>query len=911
MSNLIRELTALGQSLWYDNIQRRLLNNGVMAGLISRGEIRGMTSNPSIFNQAIVNSKDYDSALAPLAWCGWDAEKIFWKLAFDDIKTALDLFTPLYQKTKGSDGFVSIEVNPFFANDTEATIKQARDLWNEINRPNLMIKIPATPQGLPAIRQAISEGINVNVTLIFSISRYQEVMSAYLEGLKDRLKDGKPVGQIASVASFFVSRVDTKIDPLLHENSYLRGKAAIANSKLAYLAFKEVFFSDEFEIMKSAGCQIQRPLWASTSTKNPYYADTIYVDELIGENTVNTVPPATLDAYRDHGKANLTINRDLDQAQAIFPSLKSEGIFIEQITQELEIEGVKAFQVAFEGLISGIEKRRIEALQQFGTLQPHYQKRIYKIIKNQVIQRIFNMDPTLWTSDPAQLDGIRDRLGWLSLPNQPLTELDKIQSFFTVLKNEGFSHYILIGMGGSSLSSEVLSLIFPEDAEKLIILDTTAPDEIRAITQTFPIEKSIFIISSKSGGTVEVNSLFELFWEKINNSGNQFIAITDPGTTLEKLALEKHFRKIFLADPKVGGRFSALSPFGMVPASILGLELKKFIKNSKLMMELCSPVNAIEDNPGIVLGTLIGQAAESGKDKLTIITDRELSSFGTWLEQLIAESSGKQGKGIIPIIDEPLMDANKYGWDRFFVYLRKTGSHDIFMKNLQELGHPVFSLEMEDNYEIGSEFYRWEMATAIACHILGVNAFDQPDVQGSKDITREKIALFLENKPMEKGQPVWRGDDCMIYSNVPLSGENINSIVNNFLGEKYQDGYIAINAFLPQFQEVTDTFQLLRKSILEKTSCATTLGYGPRYLHSTGQLHKGGKNSGIFLMITSEPDQDIKIPGNQLTFGVLNLAQAVGDYEALLTKGRKVLRLHLSKNPLATIRNLTKSLADS
>src|SRR5512138_3369385 len=313
--NTIEKLTQLGQSLWMDNIQRNLLENGEIKAMIERGDIRGMTSNPTIFNNVIAKTTDYDSALVPLAWAGWDAEKIFWQLAIEDIRVACDLFHPLYEETNGGDGYVSIEVAPGLAYDTEATVRQVEQLWARVRRPNLMVKIPATQEGIPAIRKSIAAGVNVNVTLIFSLKRYAEVMDAYLSGLEDHLAAGHAIHHIASVASFFVSRVDTKIDPKLPDGSDLKGKAAIANAKLAYDEFQKTFAGGRWEKLKYKGAHVQRPLWASTSTKNPAYPDTIYVDNLIGPETVNTVPPATLEAFKDHGVAAMTLVRGLDEAQ--------------------------------------------------------------------------------------------------------------------------------------------------------------------------------------------------------------------------------------------------------------------------------------------------------------------------------------------------------------------------------------------------------------------------------------------------------------------------------------------------------------------------------------------------------------------------------------------------------------------
>src|SRR5919109_4712067 len=379
MPSAIEKLTSLGQSLWMDNIQRKLLENGELKAMIERGDIRGMTSNPTIFNNAIAKTKDYDSALTPLAWAGWDAEKIFWQLAIEDIRAACDLFAPLYEETNGGDGYVSIEVSPDIAGDTDATVAQVEQLWARVRRPNLMVKIPATKAGIPAIRKAISVGINVNVTLIFSLKRYAEVMEAFLSGLEDHIAAGHSVHHIASVASFFVSRVDSKIDPKLPEGSPLKGKAAIANAKLAYDQYEQVFSTHRWENLKIKGARVQRPLWASTSTKNPAYADTMYVDNLIGPDTVNTVPPSTLEAFRDHGTAEVTITRGMEQAQEALKQLEEAGISMDVVTQELEVEGVKAFADAFAQLLKTIDERRASATSRLGTLAEPVAKRIAQL----------------------------------------------------------------------------------------------------------------------------------------------------------------------------------------------------------------------------------------------------------------------------------------------------------------------------------------------------------------------------------------------------------------------------------------------------------------------------------------------------------------------------------------------------
>jgi transaldolase len=363
MSTPIKQLVSLGQSIWYDNIERRLLNNGELAAIVEQGDIQGLTSNPTIFNNAIANSNDYEADLLPLAQAGKSPLEIFEALAVDDIRAAADLLRPLYDKTNGSDGYVSLEVNPTLAYEAEKTLSEAKRLWAWVDRPNLMIKIPATEAGLPSVRQAIAAGLNVNVTLIFSIERYKAVMDAYLSGLEDRASQGLPLDSIASVASFFVSRIDVKVDKRLtvlgsERASALLGKTAIANARLAYQSFKTVFGSGRFETLKAQGARAQRPLWASTGTKNPAYPDTLYVNELVGSNTVNTMPPATLDAFRDHGRAELRIESDLAEADHVFVELEALGISLAAVTQELEEEGVKAFTASFESLLNTIASRQ-------------------------------------------------------------------------------------------------------------------------------------------------------------------------------------------------------------------------------------------------------------------------------------------------------------------------------------------------------------------------------------------------------------------------------------------------------------------------------------------------------------------------------------------------------------------------
>jgi transaldolase/glucose-6-phosphate isomerase len=894
----IQKLTSLGQSLWYDNIQRKLLVNGELKAMIERGDIRGVTSNPTIFQNAITKTHDYDGSLMSMAWAGWDAEKIFWHLAIEDIQEACDLFRPLYEETNGGDGYVSLEVSPYLAKDTQGTISQAQDLWDRVNRPNLMVKIPATKEGIPAIRASIAAGININVTLIFSLERYAEVMDAYLSGLEDRVAKNLPVQQIASVASFFVSRVDSKIDPKLPKDSPLAGKPAIANAKLAYHAFEETFTSARFATLKARfSARAQRPLWASTGTKNPAYSDTLYIDSLIGPDTVNTVPPATLDAFRDHGNAALTITRGLEEAQTQLAELKALGISMDEVTQELEDEGVKSFSDAFKTLLDGVEDRRKNAVASIQPLADSAAKRIAKLDADSVPARFWAHDPTLWTNDPAGQAEIKIRLGWLDSIEDARKRMADYQAFAKEIHDEGIDRVLVIGMGGSSLTPEVFSSLLAgagiEAKLSLAIIDSTDPIQVATAVEQYPPDKTLYIIASKSGGTAELLASFDYLWELSKGNGSRFIAITDAGTSLEKLAKDRGFRKTFNPDSNVGGRFAALTDFGLVPAALLGMDFDQLLGNAARMKKQSTADVPSAQNPGFALGAVLGESALAGRDKLTILADAPVSALANWVEQVVAESSGKDQKGILPVALEPLGTPDVYGNDRLFVYLRSNGELEKGVAALKDAGCPVIEFPIASPYDAGAEFFRWEMAISIACHILGINTFDQPDVQDSKLRTIAKIKDFQSTGRLAEVDLV--------------DVKKSKTALKKFLKDAKEGNFVTINAYVPRNKKTVEAIQTLRVAIREKTKCAVTAGFGPRFQHSTGQFHKGGPNKGLFIQVVYDAEQDMEIPTEGLTFGTLIRAQALGDYEALLAAGRKAIRIKLSKPE--DLELITKALA--
>jgi len=919
------QLRNIRQAIWFDNIQRSIIKDGTLAGMITRGEIYGVTSNPSIFNQAITKSRDYDIALQALALAGLNAEEIYAQLAMEDIRDAADAFLPLYYSSNRKDGYVSIEVNPLNALDAGKMLAEARKIWKDYSRPNLMIKIPATKAGIQVVYELIREGINVNVTLIFTLVQYAHVMEAYQKGLEERVQTGGDLSHVASVASFFVSRVDTRVDQLLEElvardpsqahfAASLMGKAAISNTRLAYELFQQWLSKPAVVGLLKQGAQIQRPLWASTGTKNPTYSDVLYVNDLVAEDTVNTVPPVTLKAVLDHGKASEAITHNLQDAHHIIEDLKKVDIYLEVVGAELERDGVAIFAEAHRNLLAAIEKKRDDEVKRMGSLAGNVSVLVKELAEQNIIEKIWMHDPSAWGKAPGA-DDLTNRLGWLDLPERMGPILGEVDAFRNELLLEGITQIYVLGMGGSSLAPEVFKLVYPSnDNMQMQIVDSTDPDQIKKVTEGLIPGKSLVVVSSKSGSTSEVNALFEYFWKRfeavlMGQTGNHFLAITDPGTKLYQLAQEHHFRKVFLSDPNVGGRFSALTVFGLVPAGLLGVPLVKILEESQSMHRECKITHPASRNPGFVLGCLLAAAAGNGQDKLSLLLDAEIRPFGAWLEQLIAESSGKNGKGILPIVEEFTLPIDTYGYDRLFVYLRLNGLFDQQINQLTMAGHPVLIYELDDKESLFKEFYRWEFGTAVACAALGENAFDQPDVQDNKARTIAKIAQFKSVLSFTEPDLILENSEVRIFAPnyMELTSEmDLKQVLRALLTRTKTGDYLAINAYLPYTLENNSGIVEIRKAIQTRTGIATTSGYGPRFLHSTGQYHKGGPETGIFLQITSDATQDIHY--GDLTFGQLERAQALGDYDSLADRKRRIVRIHLQTMTLSRLADIIKNL---
>ncbi len=937
--NPLKRLNEFGQSVWMDFLDRKFVGNGSFKRLVDEDGVSGVTSNPTIFRKAITSGSDYDQSLnSTIASADCDAMHLYEHVAIEDIRSAADVLLPVYRGKGGADGFVSLEVSPYLANDTQGTIAEARRLWKEVARPNVMIKVPATDAGVPAIRQLLGEGININITLLFARRYYRQVAEAYIAALEQLTAAGSDPRRLASVASFFVSRIDTAADKLIDANvkrrpdaalENLHGKIAIANAKLAYQDYKQLFSGSRWDALASRGARVQRLLWASTSTKNPNYRDVMYVEELIGPDTINTMPLETLEAFRDHGEVANTIEKDIPAAQQQLDLLEKSGISLEDVTDKLTVEGVRLFSESFDGLLAGVEQRRAQTLgHTLNRYSASLDKAAAEAVQNTLqewskqgnIRRLWSGDASLWTGTDEN-----KWLGWLEAVDDTRAQAKEICALAASLQKDSISNAVLVGMGGSSLGAEVFARTFGGRSQwpALHVLDSTHPEAIRAVEGKIDLTRSVFIVSSKSGSTLEPNILMDYFWDRVEkakkgSAASRFIAITDPGSQLERVAKERRFRQVFLGNPAIGGRYSVLSVFGIVPAAISGVDVAGFLDSAAKMVRSCDRHVPPDQNPGVLLGAALGTLARSGRDKVTIIASPRIADFGAWLEQLLAESTGKQGKGLIPVDSEPLGSPSSYGDDRVFAYLRLDREFDAHQDDavaaLEKAGQPVLRCAIGDPHDIGQEFFRWEMATAVAGAVIEINPFNQPDVEASKVKTR---ALMKDGAKAAQEAKLFADDGIKLYAGGQITGDldargkSLSGVLKQFFAAAKPGDYCALVAYLNPDAAVTDALQQIRLKIRDRKKIATCAEIGPRFLHSTGQAYKGGPNTGIFLQITSDYEPDLQVPGQSYTFGKVIEATARGDFEVLNERGRRALHVHLAGDGESELKKLEQAISDA
>lgn len=935
MTGRVQALGTQGQAVWLDFLERRFLTEGGLARLIDQDGVTGVTSNPSIFEKAMGHGDAYDRDLARLLHGGEAGViEMYEQLAVADIRTAADALRPVYDRLGGADGYVSMEVSPYLANSTDESTVEARRLWTAIDRPNLMVKIPGTAEGVPVVRMLTEAGLNINITLLFAIDTYKAVAEAYLAGLEARVAREEDVSRVASVASFFVSRIDTRIDQVIDERvkagdaeaealKALRGKVAIANAKLAYQYYLELVASDRWRALAAKGARPQRLLWASTGTKDAGLPDVLYIDALIGRDTITTIPPKTMDAFRDHGTIATTLTENVEGARHVLAEADRLELDLAGVTAALGVDGVRQFSAANDALLVALAGKRAALLgDRINGLSASLSKPLQRAVDARLeaagadgwSRRLWHGDASLWTGGDEG-----EWLGWLHSGQADRIDPQTLVAFATEARS--YKDAVLLGMGGSSLGAEVIADVLgsADGFPRLHVLDSSDPGQIATVTAAIDPARTLFIVSSKSGSTMEPELLRAYFFDLVERAvgkgkaGRQFIAITDPGSDLEKAATAGGFARVFAGDPSIGGRYSVLSVFGMVPSAAIGVDVRSLLATTRLMVQSCSADVPPAANPGLRLGAIIGEAAIAGHDKLTILPSAGLKPIGAWLEQLLAESTGKQGRGIVPVDLEPTGDPVAYGDDRLFVHLHLAGDDDDELASqlatLEEAGLPVVRITVADRERIGQELFRWEVATAVACAIIGIDPFDQPDVEAAKVKTRTLVDAHGRTGSFDRRTPVLREGPFSFFAD--QRAEDGVALLKAHFGALEPGGYAAFLAYIERNDAHEAVLARMRVLVRDARRVATVAGFGPRYLHSTGQAYKGGPAGGVFLLITRNPDPDLTIPGRRASFGAVQLSQALGDLEVLAERGRRWLRVHIDGDEQEGLVALGRLIASS
>jgi transaldolase/glucose-6-phosphate isomerase len=734
------------------------------------------------------------------------------------------------------------------------------------------------------------------------------------------------------VASFFVSRIDTRIDEAIDARvkagdadsqalAALRGKVAIANAKLAYQYYLELIASDRWRALAAKGARPQRLLWASTGTKDPAYSDVLYVETLIGRDTINTMPPKTIEAFLDHGVTTPSLTANIDSERRVLSEAERLGLDLAGVTAALVVDGVDKFSDAADTLLGAIATTRADMLgDRINGLEASLPERLRGLVDERLeraragrwSRRLWTGDATLWTKG-----GEGRWLGWLAAGRGASVDLEALNKFAAEARK--YENIVLLGMGGSSLGPEVIGRVLGStpDHPALHVLDSSDPDQIATVAAVIDPARTLFIVSSKSGSTMEPELLRTYFFDLVERAigkgkaGSRFAAVSDPGSDLEKVARADGFGHVFAGDPEIGGRYSVLSYFGMAPAAAIGVDVPAFLAATRLMVESCGGDVPPAANPGMRLGAIIGEAAKAGRNKLTILPSARLKPVGAWLEQLLAESTGKQGKGIVPVDLEPAGDPAAYGDDRLFVHLKLEGDDDRELETrlvaLEKAGQPVVRIALAERDRIGQEFFRWEIATAVAGAIIGIDPFDQPDVEAAKVKTRELVDAYEMTGRLAPREPVLREGPLSFFA--AQGAADATALFKVLFDELTPGSYLGFLAYIERNDAHEAALRAMRTAVRDARRVATVAGFGPRFLHSTGQAYKGGPAGGVFLEITRTAEPDLAIPGHRASFGTVQLAQALGDLDVLAERGRPWLRIHIEGDVDAGLKTIGRLVA--
>ncbi len=920
--NAIKQARRLGQAFWLDNLTRKLIRDGDLKRRISEQAITGVTSNPAIFHQAIGFSDEYDDDIRKLVQDGCTIPEVYETLVVDDVRKACDLLRPTFQESDGADGFVSLEVSPRLAHAGADTLAEAKRLWFLVDRPNVMIKVPGTPAALPVLESAVHLGIHTNITLLFSPARFVQFLEAHMAGLEKRLSDGLAIRHVASVASFFVSRVDTLVDRLLGQRwmqtadpgyrmrlARLFGKAGVANARLAYRQLVSVRASARWLNLEKRGARPLRLVWASTGQKDPLLSPLLYVESLLGPETVVTATEKTLDSFAARGRAQIALNEgSTAEAQTIVGELNAFGIDMEAVSEGLQQEGISKFIEPYERLMVALSEKRALFIGKKANQQDTGALRLVApalaaLGARRFSERLFARDGSLWTDDIESAKRVESALGWVDSHNLFRSRVEEIRSFTDGVRRDGFKHVVMLGTGANTLPAEIAWGTFGNARgwPEFLILDDTDPAAVRAIEAQLDLAKTFFLVVGKSGTNLETLSFYKYFYDRLLVSGvpalgSRFAAITDSHSWLAREAIAKKFQQCYLNPTTVSSPFAAFSYLGLVPMSLLGLDIQALLDRARAFAIAAGPGIPEPSNPALQLGASLALLAKGGRDKLTFLLSPNIFSFASWAEHVLVHTTSKDGKGIVPVVGEPLGPPRLYGNDRVFLHITHRGSakkgEAKRVAALEKAGHPVIRVTLPDRMGLAEECVRWQLASVCAGLLLGINPFVDPSEGEGRRNTEELLRQWATDRRFPKEKATAETGSVRVYGTPPRKVGTADAAVSEFLRETPKNGYIGVLAFFRRTAARDKALALFRTTLGEKYNVATTLAYGPRFLHTTAPLYKCGPENGSVLMLTTEEDRDAPIPGHDYGFAVLHEAQALGELQAIRNRGRRVLRLH-------------------
>lgn len=920
--NPIKQARRLGQAFWLDNLTRRLVREGDLKRRISEHAITGVTSNPAIFHQAIGSSDEYDDDIRRLVHEGRTIPEIYESLVVDDVQRACDLLRPVFLESDGTDGFVSLEVPPRLSQVGPDTLAEVKRLWSLVDRPNVMIKIPGTSSALPVLESAVHLGINTNITLLFSPERFRKFLEAFMAGQEKRLSEGQSVRPVASVASFFVSRVDTRVDSLLglrwaqsadmnHRIRLARlfGKSGVANARLAYREFLDARRSTRWQSLERRGARAPRLVWASTSQKDPLLSPLLYAESLLGPETIITATEKTLDLFAARGRVRIGLDeKGLAEAAAVVRELEEVGIDLAAVSDDLQQEGIKKFIEPFDRLMLALCEKRAQFIGKKANVQDVGQVRLVNpaltaLSARRFSERLFARDGSLWASDLESVKKVENGLGWVDSHNQFRARVDEIREFADGVRRDGFKHVVILGTGSNTAPAQIASGTFGSTRgwPDILVLDNTDPAAIRGVESQIDVAKTFFLVVGKSGTNLETSSLYKYFYDRLlllglPALGTRFAAITDSQSWLAREAVAKKFRQSYLNPPNLTSPFAALSYLGLVPMAMLGLDIQAVLDRARSFAISAGPGVPEPNNAALQLGASLALLAKNGRDKLTFVLSPNISGFAEWAEHLLVHTTSKEGTGIVPVVGEALGTPRAYGNDRLFLHMIHRGSAKRSEAKrvavLEKAGHPVIRIALPDRMGLAEEYVRWQLASVCAGLLLGVNPFGDPSEGEGRKSTEDLLRHWATDRRFPKEKPAAETGSVRAYGPVARKAGSVDAAVSDFLRETPKNGFIGILAFFRRTAARDRALADFRAALADRFGVATTLAHGPRFLHTTAPLYKCGPENGSALMLTTEEDRDLPIPGHDYGFGVLHEAQALGELQAIRNRGRRVLRLH-------------------